>query len=623
MIKVLLSLILLLLFKANTYSQFINLQDSSMQLHRDTTLDPVSIIDTTYYPESDIDSLGLEIEKSIKTYWKTEFMNLISVNESDDKNSDFNSDIYYEKYSGKIIRNVDIRQLQVFGQTVFDTTQKPSSWIEKLGNKMHVNTQDKILRKKLFVQPGDSLNPFILADNERLIRDLPYIKNVQILLTEVDNDSVDVLFLAKDVFSLAFGFEIPDVSYGEAGIWNHNIFGIGHEFYYSLFWNYNKRHNYGHLLKYRVQNIRSTFINAEVIYENRWELEAFKVYLNRNFLTPEMKYAGGIAFENINNTIDIILPDTILLARKVDYDYIDIWLGRSFLLSHSYKRKKRSNIAITGRLMRYNFHKRPEDVSQDFLHNYHTRTMLLGGIGISSQAFYKSNLVYGFGKSEDIPYGVLLTFTAGLEKNEFFDRPYLGFSYSFGSLGSKFGLLFFQIEYGTFFNDGVEQGTLNLKFKTYSPLLNKEGRFNYRLFSKINYKTGTNRFEDEFIELDNNIRGLKSQSLRGTQLFNVNIESVCYSPHYLGKFRFLYFLFIDAGIINNKSKILTQNTIYSGFGAGVRIKNENLVFNTIEIRFSYYPVIPDNSTAEHIFFTGRSTSQLESFIIPKPDVLGY
>lgn len=49
-----------------------------MQLHRDTTLDPVSIIDTTYYPESDIDSLGLEIEKSIKTYWKTEFMNLIS-----------------------------------------------------------------------------------------------------------------------------------------------------------------------------------------------------------------------------------------------------------------------------------------------------------------------------------------------------------------------------------------------------------------------------------------------------------------------------------------------------------------------------------------------------------------
>jgi hypothetical protein len=568
------------------------------------------------------ENAGSDIEKTIRSYWQNEFMNLIQVKEPESDEFTIGSD--YEQYRGKIIRNVYIRQLKVFGQTVSDTGQTPTRWVETLGNELHINTQTKLLEEKLFIDQGDSLNPFTLADNERLIRSLPYIKNVKVILSEVENDSVDILFLTKDVFSLGFGLELFDVSYGKAGIWNNNLLGLGHEFYYYLTWNFDKSQNYGHFARYRIQNIRNTFITAEAYYEDRWNLKTYKISFNRNFITPEMKYAGGIGYENIKSTLDIELPDTILTDKNLDYDFLDFWLGHSILLAQSYKKRKRTNMAFTCRLMRYDYFKRPEIVSSDFLHNYHDRTIILGGIGISNQAYQKSYLVYGFGKPEDIPYGVLGTLTLGFEKGEYINRPYLGFSYSFGTPGQRFGFLFYRIEYGTFFNERMEQGTLAVTFKNFSPLLNSPGRYKYRLFTTVNYKTGIQRFNDEFIKLeDNDVRGLKSQSPKGNQRLSINIESICYSPHYILGFRFLYFLFIDAGMVGEKNEILLQNSLYTGLGAGIKIKNENLVFNTIELRFAYYPLPPDDSSPEYFYLSGIPNVKPESFIIPKPGIIEY
>ncbi len=566
MIKLLLALILLFNSAICAYSQNIASKDSIFFFPKDTSLAPLNILITSDSLNTEISPAQPEIEKSLRSYWRDEFLNMISVREdSVKKNLDLITN-NYQLYSGKTIRNIDIKQLEVFGQAIADPAQVPSKWTERFGNELHINTQEQILKKKLFIHPGDTLNPFTLADNERVIRDLPYIKNVQVIITEVDTDSVDLVFLTKDVFSLGFGLELYDVAYGQSGIWDKNLLGIGHELYYYLSWNYDKTPIYGHKVRYRIQNIGKTLITADASYENQWETKAARIYFNRNFVTPQTKYAGGTGFEKIKSTKDIELPDTILLNNYLDYYYFDLWLGRSVMLSESHIRKKRTNLAITGRITSYIFNDRP-DVSETLLHDYHERITLLGSIGFSSQAYYKANLIYGFGKSEDIPYGSLLTITAGLEKNEFYDRPYLGFSYSFGAIGSSFGFLYYRIEYGTFFNNGIEQSAVKVKFKNFSRLFNPEGSYHYRIFSQINYQAGSNRFDDEFLELDpsTDIRGFTSQKLRGNQRLNVNIESVCYSPHYVLGFRFVYFLFLDAGMINYNNDILINNPVYSGF----------------------------------------------------------
>ena len=50
--------------------------------------------------------------------------------------------------------------------------------------------------------------------------------------------------------------------------------------------------------------------------------------------------------------------------------------------------------------------------------------MFLVSAAFSRQKFYKTNLIYSYGQTEDIPYGLLINVTAGKEINEFKERIY-------------------------------------------------------------------------------------------------------------------------------------------------------------------------------------------------------
>jgi hypothetical protein len=571
------------------------------------------------------------IQKTRKYDLKNEIRNMIVVSSQDEASKQQKKDYdeavnSFLPYKGKTIRNISLKQLDVFGQSIADTTQRAERWYERLSNKLHINTREKILKNRLLISPGDQLDPPFLADNERLIREMPNIQDTRVIVSETgtSGDSVDLLFISKDVFSLGFGFELFDVNQGKAGIWNKNLLGIGHELYYYLLWDFDKSPNYGHKLRYRINNIGKTFVSADASYEKQWNIEASKLYFNRDFFTPQTKYAGGAGFEKIYALRDIILPDTIYKNYSVSYNYYDLWLGHAIILKYRSNNKIRSNITVTGRVIQYNYFKRPQ-VTESLLYDYHMRSTLLGSVGFSRQAFLKTKLIYGFGKLEDLPYGSLFSATVGYEISEFHSRPYLRLSYSTGAYIDNFGFFYQRIDYGSFFHHGIEQGVFSFTGKYFTRLMNPIGRYHYRVFTNLSYKAGIKQFEDEYIELSNNegIRGLSSDNLRGKQRAYMNIESVCYSPHAVYKFRFVYFLFLDAGIVSNTSEKLLKNPIYTGFGVGLRIRNENLVFNTIQFRLAYYPLVPNSSNAEYIQLTGASDVRHETFTNNKPEILNY
>ena len=55
----------------------------------------------------------------------------------------------------------------------------------------------------------------------------------------------------------------------------------------------------------------------------------------------------------------------------------------------------------------------------------------------------------------------------------------------------------------------------------------------------------------------------------------------------------------------------------------MRIRNDNLVFDAIELRFGYYPIVPMNATAENFLLTTTSGRKFSNFVVPKPEVLQY
>ncbi len=525
-------------------------------------------------------------------------------------------------YDGQKIRSITFKQLPIFGQNGIDSSHNPENHVETLINELHFNTRRQILANKLLIKPGDKVNSFVLADNERLYRELPYIHDARININKNDsiNDSIDLTIITKDVFPVGFGGEISNLESGNIGVWNKNLIGYGHEINYRLLWNFTEVSHFGQSLTYRINNIGKTFVSANASYENYWGNDILKVNFNRDFFTPQTKYAGGAGFMRSITFNNYRLPDSV----PVGYYYYDFWTGRAIQINSNNESKIRNDLALTGRITRYSFFQRPP-VTESLLYAYHSRTLMLGSLSLSRQAFVQTKLVYGFGKPEDLPYGMLYSVTAGYEINEFNARPYIGSSFSFGSYIDNLGYYYQEIDFGSFIKSGIQQGVMSFSGKYFTRLLNPMGKYRYRVFTRLDYEAGLNRMPDEYIELGNNngIRGLSTDSLQGNQRLYFNLEGDCYSPHKIFGFHFTYFLFLDAGIIGNNNINFYKNNIYSGIGAGVRIRNENLVFNTIQIRLAYYPTLPPDSRETYINFSGLGNITFNDFANKKPDIAGY
>jgi len=531
----------------------------------------------------------------------------------------------YIAYQGHIIRNIRFKLLDPLGQNVNDTIESETGWGESVVNEIHIRTQPFVIRNRLLIEENDRLDLFTLAENERLLRELPFIEDARAFLYEAGNDSVDILFIIKDVLPLGGSLEILDIDYGKASVSNKNILGVGHELYYHFTWNYDHVPIYGHKIRYRVPDIGNTFFSLDASYENKWDYEAIKLSCNRDFFSQETKYAGGISFEKVNSLISIVYPDTTTLLNDVDYNYYDLWLGRALSIPKISSFNKRTNIVGTGRITKYEFFDRPDDVGETRLYDFQERTAFLFSLGISQVGYYRTKEVFGFGRTEDIPFGHSLSFTAGWEVSEFYTRPYFGLSAGWGNFIPVFGYLYNRIDYGSFFNYGTEQGLVMYRMKFFTNQFNSSSRYKFRIFTDFLYKKGINRFEDEFMELTqkDGVRGLGSDELRGNQRLNFSIETMCYSPHRILGFRFQYFLFVDAAIISNVNSQLLRNHVFTGFGGGVKIRNDNLAFDTVLLRFGYFPVLPDNPYAEYIKLTSEGRPRLDNFVVQRPEIIPY
>ena len=51
--------------------------------------------------------------------------------------------------------------------------------------------------------------------------------------------------------------------------------------------------------------------------------------------------------------------------------------------------------------------------------------------------------------------------------------------------------------------------------------------------------------------------------------------------------------FADFGFLFGTNDLLGSGDILSSIGLGIRIRNDNLVFNTLQIRLGFYPNLPD------------------------------
>ena len=95
------------------------------------------------------------------------------------------------------------------------------------------------------------------------------------------------------------------------------------------------------------------------------------------------------------------------------------------------------------------------------------------------------------------------------------------------------------------------------------------------------------------INMEQGIWGFKRSTINGFHRLVARSETVYYSPWKLYGFKFNFFGSIEAAQLSHEKSYMLQNPVYSGFGLGVRIRNENLSLNTLKAAAYYYPRTPD------------------------------
>ena len=528
------------------------------------------------------------------------------------------SEIYFNSYRGKIIRSVKVNKIDVFGPSVWDPSRQPSTRLETWLNKSHFTTRDRIIRDNLLFSPGDPIQPYQLADNERLLRSLPFIKDARIIMSHPSGDSVDLEIIIQDILSTGFGLAVDDINKSRYEVYSKNILGLGHQMSVMLHYDGDYLKKTGWETNYEISNFLGSFININLHYYNAFNRENAGFILYRKFYSLDTKIAGGM---DIHFTETLVKPDTSTLFYPYRYNYQDVWLGRSVLLNAG----SRTRLVVAARFIKNNVFERPYFVSEHAYYKYHNRYITLLGLTYSRENFYLGNLIYQYGRMEDIPYGILVSLTTGLETSEFSYRGYAAAKISAGNYKSSRGYLAGSLAFGGFIKDkAFEQGILQCRSNYYSNLFTA-GRYFVRQFVDLDYTLGIHRFTDEYVSIadEYGIRGLVSDSLDGTQRLVLNLETVAFAPRYVAGFRFAFFGFADFGLIGNPGLRIANDRFYSGFGVGVRIRNENLVFRTFQIRFGFYPNMPANTRWNPLYVSFGKSYEKISLDPSAPDIITF
>ena len=528
-----------------------------------------------------------------------------------------NSQENFKEYTGKKIRKIQIQRLNVFGADVNNPGYYNPHGVERLLNSTHINTNENIIRKYLLFSEGDTLSSLILSDNERIIRQLPYIDDARIIVVPVSGEEADILVITKDVYSLGGDLVYKGKRNGTIRMFEKNIFGMGHEFELDIPYSFGSPDSPGIGLNYNIKNIWKSFTDLNLNYYNGLGKRTYGFSLAKILLSSTTKYAGGITVRQTFTTVDL---DTLPKSQPLKFNVQDYWLLRSFLINTESVTRIIAGVRYTNN----NVFERPQ-IDPNSYHALQKYQFFIGSAALSIQKYYKTNLIYSYGRTEDIPYGILLRLSAGLEINEFKNRTYTGIDLSYGHYSENLGYFYTSAGFGTFIRDNhTDQGVLLLRLKYFSNLIDL-GSLKIRNFVNIDYTRGFDRNTDEYLSIakTNGFTGFSNDSLRGAQRVVFDLESVVFSPINIYGFRFAFFGFADMAFLAGTAEVISNGRILSGIGLGIRIRNDNLVFNTFQIKLGFFPDPPQYSRINYFTVSGEQLLRPNNFDPGPPAVIPY
>jgi hypothetical protein len=458
--------------------------------------------------------------------------------------------------------------------------------------------------------------------------------------TKANPDSVDILILTKEVFSLGVGIDIASATRYRVDVKDENIAGSGSRLLLSSFYDEIRNPKFGYGAEYLNRNIRGSFINWTLGFQTfkstfntgRNEEATFYTKIEKPLVTPYIPWIGALdlSYNTTNNTYssDSLYKSDLRYTNK----NLDGWFGYNFgakkLLRDNKQSRVRKFVAVRGLYQR--FTDLPDKVRRTFDYRYTNISGILGAINIFEQNFYRTNFIYGFGRYEDVPEGFSASFIGGItNKKDSISvnsrvRPYYALEGQRSKFNKKGFFSTYTFKIGSFFyNHRWEDVDILFNVNHFTRLKKVSLNWYYRHFYSLGFTRQITPVLNQPLYLQSNF-GLPyfnndfiNADLRAT----ARTESVFYNLTKFWGFRFAPFFFADACILTPTNKSFSESQLFSALGAGVRTRNENLIFGTIELKGYYFPKTVGNMAKWRIEVGTNIRFKYSSVFIKKPDFI--
>jgi hypothetical protein len=513
-------------------------------------------------------------------------------------------DELYKRYNDRVIRHILIQTLP-FGVSIGDTSKKINNLLTHLADDLHYKSRDYVIRNNLFFREHDRLSAYLLADNERHLRDLPFIHDARIIVMPVNGkrDSVDVIVLTKDILSLGGAIDIRGPKNTSVLLKEDNHLGWGDRLQLQALYERDRFTPFGYGGEYIKRNLAGSFIdlsighlsyNNALVSQRREETETF-AQLVKPLVNPYMLWTYAAEY-SVHQSQNMYVPDSLF---KTDFDYrytiTDLWAGWNITADRIFTRlsNDRLRTLISGRFFNQQFTKTPDRYEHTYYFPYADLMAALGSVTIYRQVFYKTQYIYGFGRNEDVPEGSETTITAGWTRKNGQERPYVGIEWQRYFFNHRDHYFNYTLRLGSFLHQGkLQDASLLTNLEYFSPLNELGTKWKERLFVTASYTKQFNTLLDGplYAEGTYGLPSFSNNYLPGERRITARIESEFFSSWSFVYFRIAPFAFTNATYFKQHNPDGTiENKFFPSVGGGFRVRNESLTFGTMEVRVHYFP----------------------------------
>ena len=541
------------------------------------------------------------------------------------------NDAAYNQFANRIIRNILIKKIP-FGVAFADSAKGIKNKLTNLANSLHHITKTQVVKNNLFFKKNDALQPYLMADNERFLRQLPYLQDAGFTVVPVPGtDSVDVIVAVKDVFSLGGAIGSLGLKQSQVQAREDNFAGSGNAAVGYALYDVKRRNVVALGGEYNRRNIGGSFIDGTIGYqsfypsisgpnqENIYYMNLVKPLINRYMHWTYEFDAAYHATKNMYNS-----DSTYFSANRYRYSNIEAWAGYN-LHAKDFTAKQESNKLrklIGMRFISQKFERVPDQYQSVYNWQYADLTGLLATVTFYRQNFYKTQYIYGFGRNEDIPEGLLFSVTSGYTIKQGRSRSFIGLNYERSHLNKRNNYVSFTLRGEGFLNHtAIEDINLLGEVNYFDHLKQLGTRWKQRFFLDLSAAQQVNTILNEplFVKSEFGLPEYGSNKLLGgTMRATAKAESVFFSPWSLVSFKFAPFVFSNVSVF---SPYLSNLRLLSSVGAGLRTRNESFVFGTIEVKGYYFPQRNFHNEKFSLEISTNVIFKYNSQFVQKPDFI--